>query len=766
MRMRSRVGGRSRRRSERGVLVGIALVLVVPAAACAPEAPAPGGVFVEEVVFSGLQQPTAVRFANDGRVFVAEKSGLIKVFENLDDATPTVFADLRTEVHNYWDRGLLGLALHPSFPNSPWVYVSYTRDAEIGGTAPRWGSPGATGDPCPTPPGPTDDGCVASGRLSRLEASGNVMVGAEQVLINDWCIQFPSHNVGEIVFGPDGALYLGGGDGADFTGGIDYGQDGQPPNPCGDPPVGVGGDQTIPSAEGGSLRTQDLRTTDDPVTLDGTIIRVDPTGAALADNPMASSDDPNERRVIAYGLRNPYRMEFRPGTNELWVGDVGWRRWEEINRIENPADGVVDNFGWPCFEGAGRQHGWDVANLTLCEDLYVDDSDGTPAVRRPEFAYDHAESVDPNDGCELGGSVTGLAFLPTNSVAYPAEYRGALFFADYTRGCIWVAPADDGGLPDFSQVRLFREASQPVDLQIGAGIEGGLYYVDHGGGTVRRIVYDAPPQAVATADPQWGPVPLTVQLDGTGSFDPGGGPVTHAWDLDEDGEFDDSTSPTPTYTYTEARDYTARLRVTDSQGTSDGATVVISAGNTPPEAVIDTPAPGATWGVDDQIPFSGHASDAEQGTLPASSLTWAIILHHCAPTCHQHTLQTLADTETGSFVAPDHDYPSHLELRLTVTDARGLQDTASLRLDPRTVGLTLASEPSGLDLTAGGTTGPAPFTITVIEGSTVTISAPSPQTRDGADYQFESWSDGGTPTHQIVVSADMTVTAVYQAPAP
>ena len=139
--------------------------------------------FVERVVFTGLSNPTALDFASDGRVFVAEKSGLIKVFDGLDDPTPTVFADLRTNVHNFWDRGLLGMALHPNFPAVPYVYVLYAHDSALGGTAPRWGTPGGTSDPCPTPPGPTADGCVISGRLSRLEALGNVMPGAEQVLI-------------------------------------------------------------------------------------------------------------------------------------------------------------------------------------------------------------------------------------------------------------------------------------------------------------------------------------------------------------------------------------------------------------------------------------------------------------------------------------------------------------------------------------------------------------------------------------------------------
>jgi glucose/arabinose dehydrogenase len=211
-------------------------------------------------VLTGLTHPTAVRFASDGRIFVAEKSGIIKVFDSLTDTTPTVFADLNVNVYNYWDRGLLGLALDPNFPASPYVYVLYTYDASIGGTAPRWGTPGVLADPCPTPPGPNADGCVASGRLSRLEANGNQMTGPEQVLINDWCQQYPSLSVGSLVFGADGALYASGGTASSFTF-SDWGQDGNPLNPCGDPPGGVGAALSPPTAEGGSLRAQDVRTT-------------------------------------------------------------------------------------------------------------------------------------------------------------------------------------------------------------------------------------------------------------------------------------------------------------------------------------------------------------------------------------------------------------------------------------------------------------------------------------------------------------------------
>src|SRR4029078_9183389 len=134
-------------------------------AAVRAEAPQLPSGFSDPTVITGLTQPTTVQFSADGRIFIAEKSGLIKVYDSLSDTTPTIFADLSTQVYNYWDRGLLGLALDPNFPSTPYVYVHYTRDAVLGGSAPQWGTPGVVSDPCPTPPGPLSDGCVASGRL-------------------------------------------------------------------------------------------------------------------------------------------------------------------------------------------------------------------------------------------------------------------------------------------------------------------------------------------------------------------------------------------------------------------------------------------------------------------------------------------------------------------------------------------------------------------------------------------------------------------------
>lgn len=344
---------------------------------------------------------------------------------------------------------------------------------------------------------------MASGRLSRLrlDVNTNTVIGPEQVLIEDWCQQYPSHSMGSLVFGSDGALYISAGDGASFTF-ADYGQDGSPLNPCGDPPGGVGATMTPPTAEGGALRAQDMRTTGDPVSLNGAILRVDPaTGDALPNNPLYGSSDPNARRIIAYGLRNPFRQTLmtRAGSDELWVGDVGWGDWEEVNRVASTTDSVVENFGWPCYEGAGRQSGYDSANLNICENLYGE----TNAVTAPIYAYNHNGQVATGETCPTGSSsIAGLAFYKTGP--YPDEYDDALFFTDFSRDCIWVMQKGANGLPDPATRKTFvAGAANPVDLQIGPN--GDLFYVDFDGGTIRRIEYagatDTTPPIVSNVTP-------------------------------------------------------------------------------------------------------------------------------------------------------------------------------------------------------------------------------------------------------------------------
>ena len=175
----------------------------------------------------------------------------------------------------------------------PYVYVLYAYDKDPNSAAfPR------RGDECPSPPGAMEDGCVVTGRLSRLSG------GFEQVLIEDWCQQYSSHSLGSLAFGADGVLYASAGEGANYNI-ADWGQDGFRAI-RGDPPAVVGGAQTPPSAEGGALRAQDVLTPGDPTGLGGTVVRVwTRHGQPAAGQP--GHGDANARRIVAYGSRNPFR---------------------------------------------------------------------------------------------------------------------------------------------------------------------------------------------------------------------------------------------------------------------------------------------------------------------------------------------------------------------------------------------------------------------------------------------------------------------------
>ena len=538
------------------------LLSAVPAPAVASFS---DGHFVDAPVFTGLTRPTTVRFASDGRAFVAQKGGLVLEYDSLTTSTPTTVIDLSTQVDDFWDRGLLGLAVDPAFltPGHNYLYLFFVYDAPPGGTAPTWN------DACSTPPGATADGCVVTSELVRFQVDTTTNVAVPntlQVLVHDWCQQYPSHSGGGIAFDASGNLLVSAGEGANFNS-TDYGQLGgtlptaanpvTPVDPCGDPTTvtGTNPDGTpitdVATAEGGSLRAQDVRTTGDPTGLDGTLIRVNPaTGAGVAGNPLASSTDANNRRIIAHGFRNPFRLTVRPGTNDVYVADVGDQTWEEINRVAPPSGArtptTLPNYGWPCYEGPAQKPGWQQLGNNMCNTLYGQSGAVTP----PLYTYGHWTYQSPATGpCfapvngAMSSSPTGLAFYEGASgqaVAYPSQYDGALFFVDYSRNCLAALLPGTGGVPDPSKmVQIASGISHPVDLVTGPG--GDLYYVDLDGGRVMRVSYHLDPVAVATATPSQAHAPVTVHLDGSGSIDPDptDGIASWHWDLNHDGVFDE-----------------------------------------------------------------------------------------------------------------------------------------------------------------------------------------------------------------------------------
>jgi glucose/arabinose dehydrogenase len=421
-----------------GGLIGAAVLVAAAAIASTrggeeTATSAPG--FTDEVVLDGLQEPLGVAFARDGRVFVAEKRGRVLEFASLASGRRRVFADLGRRVFTNGDRGLFGLALDPAFPARPYVYVLYTFDGPVGASKPlnRGRCEGLLEGQCPV-----------SGRVSRLERGGR-----ERVLLTGWCQQYPSHGVGDLVFGPDGLLYASGGEGASYDR-VDTGAAG---NVCGDPP-----------GEGGALRAQDAGTDGDALGVSGAVVRVEPASG--------------RRELVAYGLRNPFRMAFRPGGRDLWIGDVGSTRSDELDAVE----GELRNFGWPCYEGERPLRSYDEANVPICERLYQSGS-ATP----PEAELARDEPMVEGDGCGRGTqALSGLAFYRGGS--YPEHHRGALFVADFVRRCIWAIPAGEDGRPEPGRIELFRRGvASPVRLLTGPG--GDLFYLDFFGGSLHRIRY-------------------------------------------------------------------------------------------------------------------------------------------------------------------------------------------------------------------------------------------------------------------------------------
>ncbi|HSM31106.1 MAG TPA: PQQ-dependent sugar dehydrogenase [Woeseiaceae bacterium] len=248
-----------------------------------------------------LSQPLVMLQApgDPSRWFVAERAGVIRVFDNDPAANATaVFLDISSQVSTVGEGGLLGMAFHPSFPATPEVYVSYTApDSQLISVVSRFRS---------------DDGGA-----SLDPASEEPLMLVPQPDIN--------HNGGNIAFGPDGYLYIGFGDGGG----------------AGDPGENA---QNLSNVLGAMLR----------IDVDGLAPYQIPP-----DNPFPTPDlcaqgfggtEPCPE-IYAYGLRNPWRFSFDSATGDLWLGDVGQNAWEEVDVITAGGDyGWDDREGAHCFE--------------------------------------------------------------------------------------------------------------------------------------------------------------------------------------------------------------------------------------------------------------------------------------------------------------------------------------------------------------------------------------------------------------------------------
>jgi glucose/arabinose dehydrogenase/PKD repeat protein len=552
-------------------------------------------------------------------------------------------------------------------------------------------------------------------RVSRFLLSASNVASGETVLIDNIPSTAGNHNAGDVQFGRDGYLYVSVGDGGcDYAGG------------------GCGGSNDA-SRDQFELVGKILR-----ITRDGNIPTDNPfTGTGTADCRFTGGTTPGNkcRETFAWGFRNPFRIAFDPndGGTRFFVNDVGQNTWEEIDLAQAGAD-----YGWNVREGHCAN-----GSTTDC---------GPPPAGMTNPVHDY--------GRDIGGSITGGAFVPIG--LWPSAYDGDYLFSDYVAGKIFRIEGTGAG--PRSEFATGLGGSSAVHLRFGprAGSQA-LYYTTYaGGGEVRRIYFTASngvPTAAMTASPTSGPAPLTVNFNGSGSSDPDGDALTWLWTFG-DGQTATTSVATTSHPYA-AGNYTASLTVRDSKGaTSAPVTVAISSGNTAPTPTISSPAAGSTFFVGQTITLTGSATDLQDGTINPATLQWTVLRHHMT-----HTHPWFAGTGNNlTFPAPAPEdlaatTNSYLEIILTATDSGGLTGTTNRNVQPKTVSITLATSPSGLQLTVNGSSVTGPTTITSWQGWQLNLTAPARQ----APYSFVSWSDGGASTHPVVTpAAPATYTATYK----
>lgn len=372
-----------------------------PPAAAAAET---GEVQVRPVnAFPNLQfvLPVVIANAGDERLFIVEQTGLIWSISGRGElATRTLFLNINGRVQDGGERGLLGLAFHPRYEQNGYFYVNYTH---------------------------LRDGASFS-RVSRFQdtAVANSVDPASEVILLEVRQPYSNHNGGDLHFDPQGMLVIALGDG---------GSGGDPQN-----------------------RAQD------PQTLLGKLLRIDvdraeggKNYAIPADNPFIGQAPLDE--IWMLGLRNPWRFSFDRQTGDLYIGDVGQNKWEEINFLE-AAESGGQNFEWR------RKEGFDDFNL--------EEPAGPGELTEPVYVYKH------KDDAQCYSVVGGYVYRGPQSPLY----NGMYIFADYCSGKISGLFRDRRG--KWQHRSLAR--GEVTMTTFGEDSPGELYFSVHGSGKIFRLV--------------------------------------------------------------------------------------------------------------------------------------------------------------------------------------------------------------------------------------------------------------------------------------
>jgi glucose/arabinose dehydrogenase len=627
--------------------------------------------FYQNDIATGLANPTTFAFAPDGRIFLAEQNGKLRVIKN-DVLLTTPFVTLNVDATG--ERGLIGVAIDPDFNTNKYIYLYYTTK---------------------TP--------AVHNRVSRFTADGDVALAGSELALLDLVnlTNATNHNGGAMAFGPDGYLYIAVGDNAQ---GLVAGTGVKPP-------------QNLDSYL-------------------GKILRINRDGSVPATNPFFNDSPTSEprKRIWASGLRNPYTFSIDNISGKIFLNEVGQVTWEEIN---DATQGGL-NFGWPTEEGRNKTT--------------------NPIFVNPFYAYNHSAAVTTPSGC----AITGGAFFSPTSTKYPVNYVGKYFFQDYCRGWIYyLDPSTASPTPT-----KFADGLGPNTLAISCGLDGNLYYLNRTAKKLVRIEYNQgfsiieQPKSIAVNQREAAAFSVTVSGTGTSyQWQKNGVNIEAATQ---------STFTIPSVQLTDAGNYS--VNVYNAEGStikSLVATLTVKPVNAKPVAsiVLPTKSPQAYYSAGDIVRLKGTGTDLEDGTLTNSSFSWFIDFHHDT---HKHDQPPIEGvTETDLTIPNEGETSANVWYRITlmVTDSQGEMGMDSVDVLPNKSDITLATFPTGLQLTLDGEPFQAPQTTTSVRGMLRSFEAPSPQVIDGKTYRFVSWSNGETNTVQTVATPQNNTTyiAVFKA---
>ena len=338
---------------------------------------------------TGFDSPVEITNAGDTRLFVVQKTGLIRILNANGTVNATPFLNLSSIISTNGERGLLGLAFHPNYASNGYFFVNYTNVS--GNTVIARYS-------------------VDGGNPNIANTTGTILMTIVQ--------PFSNHNGGSIKFGPDGYLYIGMGDG---------GSAGDPDNRA----------QNINDNLGKMLRI-DVNST------------IAPYYTIPATNPFVGV--PGNDEIWAIGLRNPWKFSFNRLNGDLWIADVGQGAVEEINKIVNPLPNSGINFGWRCYEGSSTYNtsGCAPAGTMTFPFAEYARSGGACSVTG---GYFYTGSAYPNfqnnyfftDYCDdkirmvnSSGVITATtSFSGNNFVSFGEDINGELYIAGISSGTIY-----------------------------------------------------------------------------------------------------------------------------------------------------------------------------------------------------------------------------------------------------------------------------------------------------------------------------------------